>query len=119
VSFQLDKATRDRILRAFLRSIPGVPAGPELYDLVVNIKRSQTDLDVQVAQVVEALGNTSTLINTLQQNLDERMAKLQHLREEHQRYSDLAQIEAEKAGCYSGKLKRRWVKTKEKSGGLP
>jgi hypothetical protein len=95
---QFDRATRDRLWRVFLRSIPVVP-GPELFDLVIGIKRSQTDFDRQVAQAVEALGNTSALIATLQQSVEERMAKLQHLREEHERYSELAQIEANKAAA--------------------
>ena len=79
-----------------LRALP-IPAGPELYDLLKGIKRSQTDFDQQVAHAVESLGSTSTLIATLQRSVEEQMAKLQHLRQEHERYSELAQIEAKKA----------------------
>jgi hypothetical protein len=96
VPLQFDKATIDRLWRVMLRALP-IPAGPELYDLLKGIKRSQTDFDKQVAQAVESLGSTSTLIATLQQSVEDQMAKLTHLREEHERYSELAQIEAKKA----------------------
>lgn len=104
-------------MRVFLRTIPLIP-GPELFDLVVGIKRSQTDFDKQVAEAVEALGNTSTLITTLQRSVEERMAKLQHLRNEHERYSELAQIEAGKAAALLKEVettlgreqkKERWI----------
>lgn len=117
VPIRFDRATRDRLLRVFLRAVPVLP-GPELFDLVIGIKRSQTDFDQQVAQAVEALGNTSALIATLQQSVEERMAKLQHLRQEHERYSELAQIEAKKAAALLKQVettlgkeqrKERWI----------
>jgi hypothetical protein len=58
------------------------------------------------------------LISALQQSVEERMATLQHLRTEHERYSELAQIEAKKAAALLKEVettlgkeqrKERWV----------
>jgi len=58
------------------------------------------------------------LITTLQQNVEERMAALQHLRMEHERYSALAQIEAKQAAALTEQVettlgreqrKERWI----------
>jgi hypothetical protein len=86
----------DRTLRLFLRSVPIIP-GPELYDLVLDIRKSQNEFDEQVNEAVAALHSTSNLVTALQDQLSGRMKELQHLREEHARYSELAQIEASKA----------------------
>jgi hypothetical protein len=96
VPMKIDRTTLDRLWRIMLRSVPLVP-GPEIYDLLLTIRKSQTDFDQQVTEAVEALRNTSQLVVTLQQGIEERMAKLRQLRQEHERYSELAQIEAKKA----------------------
>ncbi len=66
-------------------------------DLLSDIKSRQRDFDTQVTEAVQSLRNTSTLISELQNGVEERMTKLQELRQEHDRYSQLAQIEATKA----------------------
>lgn len=86
----------EKLTRLLLRSVPLFPA-PEIYDLLKSVKQSQTDVDAQVEQALESIKRTSALVNTLEDNLRERSAKLEQLREEHQRYSQLAQMEASKA----------------------
>ena len=93
---KLDKHIKDRLWKVALRMVPLVP-GPEMLDLVLSIRKSQTEFDEQVTEAVEGLRNTSALVTKLQDDLEERMAKLQRLKEEHERYSALAQIEAKKA----------------------
>ena len=94
---KFDRGTKDRLVKAFLRSIPLLPAGPELYDLMISFRKSQNEFDQQVTEAVAALQNTSELVTRLQQGVDERMAKLGQLREEHKKYSELAEIEGKKA----------------------
>jgi hypothetical protein len=115
---KLDRATRESLLKAFLRSIPFFPAGPELYDLVVSFRRSQDDFEKQVSEAVAALQKTSQLVSTLQQGVEGRMTELNRLRQEHQKYSELAQIEAGKAEALvkqieatlgKGQVKERWI----------
>jgi hypothetical protein len=97
MAIKLNDRTRESMFRVLLRSIPFFPAGPELYDLVRDFRKSQTDFDEQVKTAVEGLQNTSALIATLQKGVEERMQQLQQLRLEHDRYSELTQIEAKKA----------------------
>lgn len=114
---KFNKETRDKIWALGLRLLPIVP-GPELYDLVTHVTKSQSDFDKQVAQAVESLRNTSSLVSTLQQGVEEKMAKLQRLQQEHEKYTALAQIEAKKAEALlrqvettlgRGQIKERWV----------
>lgn len=93
---KLDKTTKERLWRLLLRPIPFLP-GPEIYDLWRAISKSQSAFDKQVAEAVEALHNTSSLVATLQQGVEEKMSKLKQLQQEHEKYSELAQIEAKKA----------------------
>jgi hypothetical protein len=62
-----------------------------------DFKKSQSDFDRQVVAAIEGLCSTSVLVTELQQGVEERMAKLQQLKAEHEKYSQLTQIEAEKA----------------------
>lgn len=95
----------DRMNRILLRSIPFVP-GDELYDLVRDIKRSQDDIDVQVREAADSLRKSSQLVTTLEENLKERVRKLEDLRGEYARYSQLAQIEGEKAQPLLAEIER-------------
>lgn len=92
-----DKNVREGFLRVLLRSIPLFPAGPEVYDLLTTVRQSQTDFDKQVTDAVEGLQKTSQLITALQQGVNEKMLKLEQLKQDYDKYSELAQIEAKKA----------------------
>jgi len=92
----IDQSVKDKLFRIFLRSVPILP-GPELYDLLRAVKKSQGDVDAQVAEALESIKNTSVLVARLESSLRERSEKLEALRKEHERYSELAQIEGRKA----------------------
>lgn len=71
-----------------------------------------------MTEAVESLEKTSALITTLEDGARERMEKLQRLREDHDRYSDLSQIEATKAAALltqvavtleKGATRERWI----------
>lgn len=91
-----DRNVTDKILRLFLRGIPIFPA-PEIYDLLRSVKKSQGDIDAQVDEALQSIKNTSELVGRLEESLRERSTKLEALKKEHDRYSELAQIEAKKA----------------------
>ncbi|MGA8298264.1 MAG: hypothetical protein WB817_02220, partial [Terriglobales bacterium] len=73
---RLDQATKDRFLKLLLRSIPFFSAGPELYDVMVSLRRSQDDFERQVSEAVAALQNTSQLVSRLQHGVENRMEEL-------------------------------------------
>jgi predicted RNase H-like nuclease (RuvC/YqgF family) len=95
---KIDRARQDKIWHLLLRWIPVLPM-PEIYDLLRDVKRSQNTVDRQVSEAIEAIQKTSTLVTELEEGLKDRAAKLEHLQKEHERYSQLANIEAEKAGA--------------------
>jgi hypothetical protein len=84
------------MLRGLLRTIPLLP-GPELYDIFDELRKSKTSLDNKIEKAVISLKETSDLISELESDLKERTDKLQFLRTEIQRYSQLVDIEEGKA----------------------
>jgi hypothetical protein len=84
------------LLLPFLNSFVS-PISGAMFEILRDVKQSQNDFDRQVSEAVEGLRKTSALIVNLQQNVEDRMARLQALRQEHEQYSALAQIEATKA----------------------
>lgn len=84
------------IVRSFLRMIPGMP-GPELFDIFDELRKSRTSIDDKVAKATQSLHETSTLIQELEEELKGRTQKLEYLRDQVKRYSDLAEIEEAKA----------------------
>ena len=93
---KIDPRVKEKALRIMLRALPILP-GPELYDLLREVKKSQSDIDSQVQDALESIRSTSQLVRRLEESLEERAARLDELRKEHEQYSNLAQIEAKKA----------------------
>jgi hypothetical protein len=113
----MDPAVKDKILRLLLRSLPVFP-GPEVYDLLRQVKRAQGDIDEQVQEALDGIKKTSELVGRLESSLKDRAEKLQRLRNEHERYSELAQIEGKKAEALMAQLeatlgknlgRERWI----------
>lgn len=113
----MDKQVKEKLWRVLLRYMPLFPA-PELVDLIAQIRRSQTDMDTQVAEAVESIQRTSELVSRLEDSLKERAEKLEKLREQHEHFSRLAKVESEKAEpllaeieatLSKGRTKERWV----------
>ena len=95
---KIDKGLSDKLWRLVLRMLPILP-GPELFDLVAQITRSQKDVDAQVNEALESIQKTSALVIQLESNLTERAEKLRELQEKHEHLSKLTKIEAEQAGA--------------------
>ena len=93
---KIDGAMQDKMWRLLLRWVPFIPA-PEIYDLLRDVKRSQDDVDAQVTEAIESIQKTSTLVTRLEESLKERAGKLEQLQQEHERYAQLADMEAKKA----------------------
>lgn len=93
----LSPNVKRRLWRLLLRSLP-IPLipGPELYDLLQDLRKSRSDLDQQVSEAIESLGRSSQLVSQLEEGLRERSHKLTELRKEYERYSELAEIEEKK-----------------------
>lgn len=114
---KLTNSTLDKAVRAILRVVPVLP-GPEIYDLLIEVKRSQQGVDAQVREAIDAIQKTSILVSKLEESLKEKAAKLEHLRKEHDRYSKLAEIEAGNAEALIAQIeasmgrqagKERWI----------
>lgn len=92
------KMLTKHMTRAALRMLPFIP-GPELYDLLNDLSKSRTSLDQKVTKAYESLQETSQLISELEEGLKERVTKVEKLKDEYDRYSELAEIEEGKAGA--------------------
>lgn len=105
------------LFRLFLRNIPIIP-GPELYDIIEDLKKSRSSIDAKINQAYDSLKETSSLIHQLESELNERTEKVTKLRDEYKRYSELAALEEEKAESIikqleislgKGKNAERWI----------
>ena len=93
----LSLSAKRKLWRLLLRSLPiPIIPSPELYDLLIDIRRSRSDLDQQVEEAIESLQQSSQLVSQLEQGLHEHSEKLNQLRNEYNRYSQLAEIEGKK-----------------------
>ena len=93
---RISRTTQDKLWRLLLRWIPLIPA-PEIYDLIRDVKRSQDDVDEQVTEALDSIRKTSKLVGQLEDSLKERAMRLEELQKEHERYSQLVEMEADKA----------------------
>jgi len=86
----------NHLSRVVLRMLPILP-GPELYDLVKDLSRSRTELDEKITRAQTSLSETSTLVKELESGLNDRVEKLQRLKLEYKKYSELVEVEEGKA----------------------
>ena len=107
----IPSSTAKHIFRALLRSIPLIP-GPELYDIIEDLKKSRTSIDEKIQKAYNSLQTTSKLINELEESLKERTEKLIYLRQEYERYSKLAEMEEDKARALIQQLELSLGKTR-------
>lgn len=82
--------------QVMLRMLPLIP-GPEIAALITDLSRSRTRLDDKIRRAADGLHETSQLISELEADLQGRLAKLDELKSEYSRYSQLAEIEENKA----------------------
>lgn len=71
----------------------------EIYDLIKDLSKSRTDLDEKITRAQSSLSETSELIAELESDLNNRVAKLERLKQEYDKYSKLAEVEEEKASA--------------------
>lgn len=111
------QSTKRILTRALLRSIPLFP-GPDIYDLIVDLRKSRTSIDEKIDKALESLHDAAKLVDELEESLEERTQKLNVLRQEVERYSKLAEVEEDKAKAIvqqlefsinKGKNAERWV----------
>jgi septal ring factor EnvC (AmiA/AmiB activator) len=88
----------DLLSRVLLRMLPILP-GPEIYDLLKDLSKSRTSLDQKISRAQASLTETSELIGELEAGLKDRVTTLNRLKEEYERYSNLAKVEEDKANA--------------------
>lgn len=84
-------------LKAFVRTIPLIP-GPELLAIVEDLKRSRSSIDEKINKAYESLKYTSQLIQELEQDMEGRTQQIMRLKEEYEKYSQVAATNEENAG---------------------
>ncbi len=86
----------DHLSNIILRMVPIIPA-PELFALLKDISTSRTDLNDKISRAQLSLTETSKLIEELESGLKDRITKLNILKKEYEKYSQLAEVEERKA----------------------
>ncbi len=113
----LSKELLDKSLRLVLSSIPMFP-GPEMFDVLVAMRKSRSELADKVGRAAGALSEASQLVDELEETLKERSTQMEKIRLEYERLSNLAEIEEGKAAALiqqvqltlnQGKAVERWV----------
>ncbi len=113
----MDTNVSRSLFKLLLRSLPVVP-GPELFDLVKDLRRSRTSIDEKISNASRSLQEAATLVDDLERDLINRRDKLAQLREEVDRYSKLAEVEESKAAAIMKQLevtlsrdrgRERWI----------
>lgn len=93
---RLSPEIRRTLTRLALRMVP-LPAAPELFDLLRDLRKSRSDLDQQVNEAMESLRRSSQLVSQLEEGLRDRSQKLDQMRVEYEKYSALAEISEKEA----------------------
>lgn len=111
-------STKKILMRALWRALPFPIPGPDLYDLINDLQKSRTSIDDKIDEASESLRKTSELINEIEEILNNHTQKLTTLRQEVERYSQLSEVEEEKAKAIveqleltlnKGKIQERWA----------
>lgn len=80
----------DKVLRLALRMIPFAQGGPELLDILRDLKSSRTELEAKVARAAESLKEASSLVKELDDELADRMERAEELQAKYEKYKSLA-----------------------------
>jgi hypothetical protein len=110
------KVDWDKVAHLVLRTIPFL-AGPEIYDLVKDLRKSRGQLNDKVTRAAVSLHEASQLVADLQGELTQKLDQVQRLKSEYERYQQLATVEEEKAKALiqemqtvlgAGQTRERW-----------
>lgn len=101
----MDRAKlKEAISQVLLRMIPLVPAN-EFKAVIDAIRKTESDIDKDVENAIEAMRKSSELVASLERRLAERSAMLGKLQEEHKRLSALTTITREQTAALSETLR--------------
>ena len=103
----------NHLSRVLLRMLPILP-GPEIYDLLKDLSKSRTSLDRKISRAQASLTETSELIGELEAGLNERVTTLNRLKDEYEKYSNLAKVEEDKAHAIVQQIELAIGRTKGK-----
>jgi uncharacterized coiled-coil DUF342 family protein len=92
---KLSKASFEKFNKVLLRMLPILPA-PEIYDLFKELSESKKSVNQKIEKAYNSLRETSSLIDELQMELNERTERVKELKESYEKYAKLAQIEEDK-----------------------
>ena len=92
---KLLKASFEKFNKVLLRTLPILPA-PEIYDLFKELSESKKSVNQKIEKAYNSLRETSSLIDELQMDLNERTERVKELKESYEKYAKLAQIEEDK-----------------------
>lgn len=112
-----------KILEIILKGMPRIyypflPSPETLLDVLKELEKSDTTIDIKIQKVNESLIETSQIIRELETEFIERSQNLEILQREYDKYSKLADIEKEKAAALldqvdqsvnKGKNSERWA----------
>ncbi len=86
--------------------------------LIIDLTRSRTSLEKRIEHALTSIQETSRVVADLEKSLSERTAKLKRLQADYERYSQLAELEEEKARAIIDQLgltldqrsgRERWI----------
>lgn len=106
------------IVRIFWSTIPFGTIGVDLRAVVKDIQRSRGELGEKVERAAAALVDASILVSELEDELTTRVAKVDRLKTEYERYQQLATVEEGKAQALieqlqltlgAGRSRERWI----------
>lgn len=109
----IPSSTTKYIMRALLRMFPLLP-GPELYDIIKDLTQSRDSSSEKIEKAYNSLRETSKLISELEESLNERTKKLDILRKEYKRYSELAELGEIKARALIQQIEASLGKTRNR-----
>jgi len=95
---------REALFQAFLRMIPIVPAN-EFKAVIDAIRKTESDIDKDVESAIDAIRKSSELVTALERKLTEGSTRLEKLKEEHKRLSELTNITREQTAALSEVLR--------------
>jgi hypothetical protein len=93
------------VSRFLLHTLRGmIEPVPDFISLVDDLKDSEESLSLKIDRAHSALQETSALVGRLQEELDEKVKRVQILKNEHEKYAVLATVEETKARALLSQL---------------
>lgn len=104
----------EKLLRLALRMIPFSAGGPELLDIVRDLRGWGSDLDTKVDKASESLKQASALIAELDAELTARTSTVEDLRRRYEKYKALASVGEKETKALLGEVEEILLRTQRK-----